>query len=143
MKTKKQDSPESIDEIREMFARYVVGGKRRDYNSLRFASPGVFQVVAAFLGKPVSPQEAGRVLELLKGFDHRHRALVVGCLLQLWNVFAPLDYRAAVSLLGRYRIEDSLTREKVIQFLQKEMGRSADRQVVRDTLDHLLKLHAE
>jgi uncharacterized protein YneF (UPF0154 family) len=99
--------------------------------------------VAAFLEKPVSPEDARRVLELLKGFEHRHRALVVGCVLQFWNVLAPLEYRTALNLLGRYRIEDPPMREKVIQFLQNEMGRSADRQVVRDTLDHLLKQHSE
>jgi hypothetical protein len=136
-KLKASSGPVDLDELRKTVEAFVAHGQVEDLNSLRFSpDPRLFNVLDDVLGRPLAPAQLGRVLDLLKGFQSRHRHSVVSFSLRHWRALSGGHYEQAAALLTTHGVPDRF-RELAVKQLSADLG-GPQEPVARDALERIL-----
>jgi len=115
-KTDEQDSPDT--HLRE----YLRSGDRNALNALRFwKTAEVLNLLKANLSGSPSAEEIGSILQLLKGYETRHRAAVVEVVLTHWEKLSDHDYEAAVEVLTAYSVPQS-QHNRAVDVLNRDLS---------------------
>jgi hypothetical protein len=126
------------DNSKSLFREYLTRGDRVIYNELRFVKDErVFDHLGSQLSGPCSRSDLDRILDLLRGFQHRHRGAVIGLMLQHWQKLSGQNYNTSTDILASYSVPGHL-RDDVAQMLNRDLGGPHDG-LARRALEQVLK----
>lgn len=119
----KVEVPESA---KTLLLEYLSSGDRTLLNKLRFwPTSEVLQLLSSLLPHHHSRVEFGFILQLLKGYQTRHRGAVIDVVLTHWSVLSSHDYAAAVEVLTSYFVPAG-QRQQAVELLNRDLsGRHA------------------
>jgi serine/threonine protein kinase len=122
----------------QLLSEYLRSGDRNSFNSLRFwKTAAVLQRVKARLENDPSASEVARILELLKGYQHRQRSAVVDVALAHWPILSHADYDTAIHVLTRFEVPPAF-RTRATEMLNRELS-GPNAAAARTGLEHLLR----
>jgi serine/threonine protein kinase len=131
-KKEKSDSPDTL--LRD----YLLSGFQGSFNKLRFwPDAGVLDRVGRHLSGRCSRRELDLILQLLSGYQNRHRPRVVDVLLTHWEELAAYDYDTAVDVLTAYPVVSGQL-ERAIAAMNNDLG-GAHETAARRGLEQLLR----
>jgi hypothetical protein len=126
------------DNPKALLREYLTRGDRQIYNELRFSKDKrVFDYLGAQLSAHCSPSDLKRILDLLRGFQHRHRVAVIELMLQHWPKLSGNNYETSADILARYSVPGHL-RNGIAEMLNRDLGGSHDG-MARRALEQVLK----
>jgi hypothetical protein len=126
------------DNPKTLLCEYLKHGDKKVYNDLRFLKDEyLFDCLSAQLSGRCSSSQLDLILNLLRGFQHRHRVRVVEVLLQHWSKISGHDYKTSADILAAYPVPPSL-REGAIEALNRDLS-GVHRVTARRALEQLLK----
>ena len=130
--------PQDRDNPTSLFREYLTRGDRQIYNELRFSKDKrVFDCLGTQLSGHCSPSDLKRILDLLSGFQHRHRVAVIELMLQHWPKLSGNNYKTSADILARYSVPGHL-RDGVAEMLNRDLGGAHDG-MARRALEQVLK----
>jgi hypothetical protein len=126
------------DNSKSLFREYLTRGDRIIYNELRFVKDKrVFDHLGTQLSGHCSRGDLDRILDLLRGFQHRHRVAVIELMLRHWPKLSGHNYKTSTDILASYSVPGHL-RDDVAQMLNRDLGGDHDG-MARRALEQVLK----
>ena len=112
---------EKPDNPKALLREYLKRGDKKIYNDLRFLKDEfLFDCLSAQLSSRCSSSELDLILNLLRGFQNRHRVRVVEVLLQHWAKISGHDYKAAADILAAYPVPPGFY-ETAVESLNRDL----------------------
>jgi serine/threonine protein kinase len=133
-----QQRRENRDDPKALLREYLKHGDKTVYNALRFLKDEqLFEHLDSHLSGRCSSSDLDLIVNLLRGFQHRHRARVVELLLNHWSKLSAHNYRTSAELLSAYPVPSG-PRERAIEVLNRDLN-GVQRVSARRALELLLK----
>jgi len=130
--------PNGDDDPGSLLREYLQTGSQPTLNKLRFwPDTRVLELVKTKLANESEARRIELVLRLLKGFQTRHRALVVDVMVTHWKLLSGCSYDRAIEVLTGYKVPNS-QRARAVSVLDQDLA-GARGVAARRGLEQLLR----
>ena len=138
----RQGPTETEGDVRKNFETFLGDSEphqvKKCFNSLRFAkNPTVFALIDEKLRNNQGDKCVVKILDLLKGFESRHRIHVSRCILEYWGIFFTANRERCVEVLSAHGIPNTALKNDALQILGTELSKQ-DSKIIRQGIDRLL-----